>query len=98
MIQKVGRYRFLESFDLPFPVTDRGLRRRDQSSSWRAENPRWSFRLQRGRREALILSESSPTTTFSRCLTSALNSDTCHVVFPQVTRRLLLASTHRDPV
>src|SRR4029077_6701626 len=46
----------------------RGLRRRDQSSSSSAENPRWGCRLQRGRREALILSESSPTTTFSRYL------------------------------
>ena len=26
MIRKVGHYRFLESFDLPFPVTDCGLR------------------------------------------------------------------------
>jgi hypothetical protein len=48
MIRKVGRYGFLENLDLPFLVTDHRVPRRDQSSSWRTENPRRGCRLQRG--------------------------------------------------
>jgi hypothetical protein len=46
-IQKVGHYLFLESFDLPFPVTDRGRHRRDRSSCCTTENRRCRFPVRR---------------------------------------------------
>jgi hypothetical protein len=95
MIQKVGRYRLLESFDLPFLATD-CVRVGAIKAFLGGRKSEMGLPLQQGRREALILSESSPATTFSRYLTCGCNSHIRMLVLPQVIPASFLVSPAAD--